>query len=371
MSSEKTENASIQKLNKARKKGDIPRAKEFITAIALISCVLYYSMIIPSIFEAIKDMFIQAYSFNRSQLGQPKLQVELIGHAMYLLMKLFAPLLCLKFLAVIAGSTILGGFSVNFSKLAPKFSKINPGAGIKRIFSKNTLFEFLKNVLKVSIFFAILYYTIIDNIDVISPLVRSTLDSVMVVSGHIMVTLTLMLVAVIVIFGLIDLPYQKLQFMKQMKMSKQELKDEYKESEGDPQTKGRMKQIQMQMSKNAATKTVPTADVILMNPTHYAVALKYDLTKAEAPFLVAKGEDSVAFYIKNIADKNDIEVIIIPELARSIFHTTKINQMIPSQLYTAVAQVLHYVNQLKSFRNGHGMKPNTLPRFTIPEKLKY
>ncbi|HBV77558.1 MULTISPECIES: flagellar biosynthesis protein FlhB [Vibrio] len=371
MSSEKTENASVQKLNKARKKGDIPRAKEFITAIALMSCILYYAVIIPTMFETIKEMFIHAYSFNRSQIAQPKLQIELVGYAMYLLMMLFVPLLFIKFIVVILGSTILGGFSVNVSKLAPKFNKINPGSGIKRIFSKNTLVEFLKSILKITIFFMILYYTITSNINVISPLVRSTLNSVMAVSASIMITLTFMLVAVIVIFGLIDLPYQKLQFMKQMKMSKQELKDEYKESEGDPQTKGRMKQIQMQMSKNAATKTVPTANVILMNPTHYAVALKYDLTKAEAPFLVAKGEDAVAFYIKSIADKHNIEVITSPELTRSIFYTTKINQMVPSQLYSTVAQVLHYVNQLKSFKNGNGIKPNTLPNFSIPEKLRF
>ena len=142
MSSEKTENASVQKLNKARKKGDIPRAKEFITAIALMSCILYYAVIIPTMFETIKEMFIHAYSFNRSQIAQPKLQIELVGYAMYLLMMLFVPLLFIKFIVVILGSTILGGFSVNVSKLAPKFNRSIREVVLSAFFQKTLWLSF-------------------------------------------------------------------------------------------------------------------------------------------------------------------------------------------------------------------------------------
>ena len=162
----------------------------------------------------------------------------------------------------------------------------------------------------------------------------------------------LSLTAVFMLFALIDLPLQILLFMKQQKMSKQEIKEEYKSTEGRPEIKQRIRQIQMQMAQRGVRKAVPTADVVIVNPEHYAVALKYDEERAEAPFIIAKGLDEMALYIRQVAQEHQVDVVPLPPLARAVYHTTQVNQQIPAPLYRAVAQVLTYVMQLKAFRNG-------------------
>lgn len=371
MSDDQTEAPSEQKIKKARDKGQIPRAREMISAFVLIVCVTYYSFTISSLYQIINEVFETSFVFTRADLESPLKNLALTGEFFRLMMQFFLPLLFLKLIAAFLGSTLIGGVSFNFSKLAPDFSKVNPVGGLKKIFSKNSLVEFIKNVIKISLFFACLYLIIANNVLEISTMVRSSFNGVIALFTKYMTELLIMLVALTVVFSFADAPYQIMTFMKQMKMSKQELKDEYKESEGNPETKGKLKQVRTQMTKSSVAKKVPEADLVIMNPTHFAVALKYDLAKADAPFVVAKGTDEMALYIKGLAKKNLVEVIESPEIARSIYHTTQLNQMIPSQLYECVGTLLHYVNDLKRYKNGLGRKPKLPSRFSIPEDFRF
>jgi flagellar biosynthetic protein FlhB len=175
------------------------------------------------------------------------------------------------------------------------------------------------------------------------------------------------LLLIVLLFGLFDFPYQRHEFTKQMKMTKQEVKDEHKEQEGRPEVKARIRQIQTQNAKRSANERVPKASVVLTNPTRYAIALIYDLSQAEAPFVVAKGQDDVALYIRELAAKHEVEVVESPALTRAIYNTTQIDQMVPNQLFVAIAHILTYVNQLKAWRKGERNKPTSLPQFNIPK----
>lgn len=368
---DQTEQASSQKLTKARAEGQIARAKEFTTAICMIVGVSYFYMYGAELKRSIFLLFETAFTFDSTTIFDIEPSLELLAQSLFVIIKLFAPMMLFITLTAVGASSVLGGFNFNFKQISPKFSKINPASGIKRIFSKQTFVEFLKSVVKIAIILFLLYTTLNNNVGIISGLVRASFQTVTQIAFGNLITLVIMLISVAVIFGLIDVPYQKMTFSKQMMMSKEELKQEHKQQEGSPEVKGRRRQIQMQYARNSANKMVPTADVVLMNPTHYAVALKYDIEKAEAPFVVAKGKDEVAFYIRSLADKHEIEVLVVPEITRSIYHTTQVNQMVPNQLYLAVAQILKYVQQLQAWRKGQQAKPNRLPSFTIPENIRY
>ncbi len=371
MSDDKSEAATGQRLSKARREGQIPRAKEFTTALALAVTVLYFVSYGDTIWHSISTTFVMSFKFNVQSVSDTGHLLQLFTKAVFFIVQLFLPLFLFKLIAVIGGSVALGGWMMNLSLLMPKFDKISPLKGIKRIFSMNSIVEFLKNVLKVAIFFSLLYFTISENLHVITNLSRTSFNTSFLAVGTFIGDHIYTMIGVIILFGLIDFPYQKYTFNKQMKMSKQEVKEEHKQNEGKPEIKAKIRQIQMQRARGTAAKAVPDADVVLMNPTHYAVALKYDLERAEAPFVVAKGIEEVAYYIRELAESNDVEVLVIPDLTRSIYHTTQIGQMIPNQLFVAVAQILNYVNQLRRWKAGTHLKPHSLPLFTIPDEFKY
>ncbi len=264
---DKTEQASSKKLSDARAKGQIARAKEFTTAITMIVGVSYFYMYGAELKRSIFLLFETAYSFDTDSVFNLDPIIEQLGQALFILVKLFAPMMLFQTLTAIAASSVLGGFSVNFSVIAPKFSKISPLSGIKRIVSKQTFVEFIKSVLKITVIMFLLYNTLNNNVGMIMGLVRGSFQTVIQVAFGNLLTLILSLIGVAVIFGLIDMPYQKMTFGKQMMMSKEEMKQEHKQSEGSPELKGRRRQIQMQYARNSANKTVPTADVVLMNLT--------------------------------------------------------------------------------------------------------
>ncbi len=371
MSGDKSEQATGQRLQKARREGQLPRSREFTSTLALIVTVAYFVTNGGVVWNSVSEIFTSNYQFTAATLANPKELLDQLTSALFIIVQFFAPLLLFKFIAVVAGSVALGGWVANLSLLMPKFEKISPLKGFKRIFSTNSVVEFIKNVLKVTIFFGVLYLSISSNLTVMANLSRATFNSAFLQVGTFLSTHIYTLLAVILLFGFADFPYQKFSFGKQMKMSKQEVKEEHKQNEGRPEIKARIRQIQQQRSRGTAAQAVPEADVVLMNPTHYAVAIKYDLEKAEAPFVVAKGIDEVAFYIRTLANSNDVEVIEMPELTRSIYHTTQIDQMVPNQLFVAVAQVLNYVNQLRRWKAGTHMKPSSKPHINIPDNLKY
>ena len=366
-SGDKSEQPSQHKLAKARREGQVPRAKEFVSSITLISVVAYYVLNVDIIKQTFIELFLVSFQFDNQTVSQPMAIVELVGTALFSMITLFFPLLIYQMIAAIVGSTLLGGWIFSPSLLIPKWEKISPFKGLKRIFSSQSIVELFKNVIKVSLFFTLLYWVISSYISVITNLVSAHFDTVMLSVATITIEYLGYLLLIVLLFGLFDFPYQRHEFTKQMKMTKQEVKDEHKEQEGRPEVKARIRQIQNQNAKRSANERVPKASVVLTNPTRYAIALIYDLSQAEAPFVVAKGQDDVALYIRELAAKHEVEVVESPALTRAIYNTTQIDQMVPNQLFVAIAHILTYVNQLKAWRKGERNKPTSLPQFNIPK----
>lgn len=370
-SADKTEKASPQKLKKSKGEGQIPRAKEFASACLLFGFCFYFYMSFDRIAEAIMDVFKLNFTFTRATLESNDQLILRLTKTVFTMVEIFFPFILVVIVCTTLGSLLIGGWVFSFKTIQPKLEKLSFLKGIKRMWSLKTVVELFKSVLKVIVIFFLLYYFLNDNLLYMLSLRRLPLESSSIEVLMQLARYSMYIIGILLLYGLIDLPYQIFEFNKQMKMSKQEIKEEHKQAEGRPEVKQRIRQIQQQMSQRAITKTVPDADVVIMNPTHYAVAIKYDPQRAEAPFLVAKGNDQSALFIQRIAIENKVEVVISPALARAVYHTTQLEQMIPNQLFVAIAHVLSYVIQLQEFRKNKTEKPTHLPNFVMPEGFKF
>ncbi|NAW70627.1 flagellar type III secretion system protein FlhB [Vibrio sp. V27_P1S3P104] len=370
-SQDKTEKASPQKIKKARQEGQIPRAKELTTAVIFLAVTLYFYAQFPQISQRIIGIFRYNMTLTKDDLASPNQMIEQLGQTLAILIELLLPMFVVIIVVSIASTLLLGGWLFRPANVLPKLSKLNPLSGLKRMFSTRSLVELIKSTLKVSVIFAMLYGYLDNHLQPLLGMQNLPLNQGVTIIMSILFDGLLLMGFALLIFGVIDVPYQRWEHLKQLKMTKQELKEEFKNNEGRPEIKQRIRQIQQQFARRKIEKMVPTADVIITNPTHYAVALKYDTNLAEAPFVVAKGVDETALHIQRIARENHVEIIHAPPLTRSIYHTTAIEQAIPSQLYIAVAHILTYVLQLKAFRKGAGKKPHPLPIFSIPKHLQH
>ncbi len=370
-SQDKTEKASPQKVKKARQEGQIPRAKDFTTAAIFLAVALFFQSQLSAIWESMSGIFRYNMSLTKADLENPSRLVEHIGQSLAVIIEMLLPLFTVIIIVTFGSTMALGGWIFRPANIMPKFSKINPISGIKRIFSTRSIVELIKSTVKVLVIFGILYGYLDNHLQSLLGMQTLPLNQGVTLIMSILFEGVLLMGVALLLFGVIDIPYQRWEHLKELKMTKQEIKEEYKNNEGRPEVKQRIRQIQQQFARRKIDKMVPTADVIVTNPTHYAVALKYDPSISDAPFLVAKGVDETAMHIQRIARDNDIEIINAPPLTRSIYHTTAIEQAIPNQLYVAVAHILTYVLQLKAFRKGQGQEPTPLPHFAIPKHLQH
>ncbi|NAW57065.1 MULTISPECIES: flagellar biosynthesis protein FlhB [unclassified Vibrio] len=370
-SQDKTEKASPQKVKKAREQGQIPRAKEFTAAVIFLAVAIYFYSQLATIWQSISGVFRFNMALTKQDLATPEKMVEQLGHSLGIVLEMLLPMFVVIIVVAVASSLILGGWMFRPANVQPKLSKLNPLNRLKRMFSTRSLVELLKSTLKVSVIFAVLYGYLDNHLQPLLGMQRLPLSQGVSLIMTILFEGLLLMGVALLIFGVIDIPYQRWEHLKELKMTKQELKEEYKNNEGRPEVKQRIRQIQQQFARRRIDKMVPTADVVITNPTHYAVALKYDPSLSDAPFVVAKGVDETAMHIQRIARENQVEIINSPPLTRSIYHTTAIEQAVPSQLYIAVAHILTYVLQLKSFRKGEGEQPLPLPHFSIPKHLQH
>ncbi|HYR24656.1 MAG TPA: EscU/YscU/HrcU family type III secretion system export apparatus switch protein, partial [Aquabacterium sp.] len=221
--------------------------------------------------------------------------------------------------------------------------------------------DLMVSVFKAAVLGGVLYHLSQEGVDSYVRLQGLALPQALLQATQLLLDAVLAMCAVFIVFALIDVPIQRLFFLRGQRMTKQEVKEEYKNQEGRPEVRQRIRQLQRALSQRSIRKAVPTADVVIVNPEHYAVALKYDEQRAEAPFVVAKGVDEMALYIRQVASEHTIEVVPLPPLARAIYNTSQVNQQIPATLYKAVALVLTYVLQLKAFRQGNRPQQPTLP----------
>ncbi|MHA1066718.1 flagellar biosynthesis protein FlhB [Enterobacter ludwigii] len=371
MSSEKTEKPSSHRLDKARSKGQLPRAKDLATAISLVTLT---SLASP-LFTMTRDALSQILRFNMI-LSQEEIRdsTQMLHHLGLSLIAMLMALLPLTGFIIIIGilsHIIIGGWNFSLVPLAPQFSKINPLKGFKRIFNAQSLVEFGKSVMKIGLVGATMFLYVSAEADSIIALYYIGLNEATLLGIKLLVNGIFYMALVMLVIGLMDAPYQLWNHLRGLRMSKQELKEEHKNLQGNPEIKGRIRRIQMSMSMNSMRRTLPEANVILMNPTHYAVAIKYDPAQCDAPFVIAKGEDHIALQMRALAQSLGIEVLEIPDLARSVYYTTRVNQQIPPGLYVIIAQILHHVLSLKAFRLGKGGKPTPLSSIEIPDSLKY
>ncbi|TMX42505.1 flagellar biosynthetic protein FlhB [Vibrio rotiferianus] len=370
-SQDKTEKASPQKVKKARQEGQIPRAKEFTTAVIFLAVALYFYSQLSNIWQSMTGVFRYNMALTKDDLASPNQMVEQIGQSLAMIIEMLVPMFAVIIIVTVASTLVLGGWMFRPANMLPKLSKLNPLSGIKRMFSTRSLVELIKSTLKVTVIFAVLYGYLDNHLQPLLGMQSLPLNQGVTMIMSILFEGLLLMGFALLIFGVIDIPYQRWEHLKELKMTKQELKEEFKNNEGRPEVKQRIRQIQQQFARRKIDKMVPTADVVITNPTHYAVALKYDMSLSEAPFVVAKGVDETAMHIQRIARENQVEIINSPPLTRSIYYTTAIEQAIPSQLYIAVAHILTYVLQLKAFRKGSGKKPHPLPIFSIPKHLQH
>ncbi|KPW04488.1 MULTISPECIES: flagellar biosynthesis protein FlhB [Pseudoalteromonas] len=369
---EKTEEPTSKKLEDAKKKGQIARSKELGTMFVLIFSAISLLLYGPEIGKGLYNIMGRMLSLNRSETYDTTKMFAVWSEVASALLFPMAMFVLIIVIAAFIGNTLLGGFNFSWEAAAPKPSKMSPMKGFKRMFGPQAAIELVKSILKfalVAIFAVFLIQTFFDEILHLSI---ESAPSNIIHALEILSWMFLGLSCTLVIIAAIDAPYQSYNHNKQLKMTMQEIKDEYKNSEGDPQIKARIRQTQRQMSQRRMMQDVPDADVIVTNPTHYSVALKYDTERAGAPIVLAKGVDEMAMQIRKIAKGNEVPIVESPMLTRALYHTAEIGQQIPDQLFTAVAQVLAYVFQLKRFKKGRGKRPIPLKsKLPIPDDFKY
>ncbi|OCR24672.1 flagellar biosynthesis protein FlhB [Pseudomonas syringae] len=367
---DKTEDPTDKKKADARKEGQIARSKELNTlAIMLVGAgglLSFGSDIAQMMMELMRSNFI----ISREMLMDQSYMAKMLLSSGKLALVAMLPLLVALMLASLIAPISLGGWLFSAKTMAPKFSRMNPASGLKRMVSVTALIELLKGFGK---FLIVLVVALVvlnkDKADLISiahePLEMAIIHSLQVVGWS-----TLWMACGLMIIAAIDVPYQIWEGHKKLLMTKQEIRDEHKDAEGRPEVKQRIRQLQRDMSQRRMMESIPTADVIITNPTHFAVALKYDPEQGGAPMLVAKGTDFIALKIREIGAHHQILILESPGLARSIYYSTELDQEIPAGLYLAVAQVLAYVYQIRQYHSGRGKRPDPLGDISIPPDLQ-
>jgi len=273
-----------------------------------------------------------------------KLIVYIFGQILIII----APMLIVSFSVGIITNLVQVGWKPTTKPLKPKFSRLNPMSGFKRLFSMKSMFELLKSIVKLTIIGVIIYNIVKNELNHIQELLNMEILQAAIYIGNLIIDIGLSVGLYFIFIAIADFAYQKFNLHKELKMTKQEVKEEYKNSEGNPEIKGKIKQKMRESSMRRMMQDVPQADVIITNPTHYAVALKYDKEKAQAPIVVAKGEDHLARKIKQVAKENNVEIVENKYLARTLYATVDIGKEIPPELYQAVAEVLAFVYNLKN-----------------------
>ncbi len=349
---EKTEEATTKKLSDARKEGQVARSQELTTAASLLSLFLVVKMFAGYIAGSFLDAFSEFYK-EIEVLAKEEMTYK-IGTRLVNQIGINILLICLPvFITGVVVAFVVNVFQVKWKitgkPLQPKLNKINPMSGFKKMLSMEKIMELVKSIIKVGIIIYIVYDALEDQLGKLYLLYEmGNLEAVIVYIGEIVIDLGINISIMFLIVGFADFIYQKIKFKKDMRMSKQEIKDEFKQQEGDPQIKNKIRQKMRQASQRRMMQRLPEADVVITNPTHFACALKYDKEISEAPILIAKGADLLAAKMKEVAKENKIPIVENKPLARMLYYNVDIESEIPGELYQMVAEVLAYVYSLKT-----------------------
>ncbi|PMY66159.1 MULTISPECIES: flagellar biosynthesis protein FlhB [Pseudomonas] len=367
---DKTEDPTEKRKKDSREKGEIARSKELntlaITMIGAAGLLIYGAGVARDLLEIMRLNF----SLPREVLLSPGAMGLYLLHSGKIAIIAAMPILLPLVLAALIGPISLGGWLFSTKSLAPKFSRMNPLSGMKRMVSPTSLIELLKAFAKFVVILIVALSVLSSDIDDLLRIAHEPLEQAIIHSVQVVAWSTLWMACGLILIAAVDVPVQLYQSYKKLLMTKQEVRDEHKDQEGRPEVKQRIRQVQREMSQRRMMAAIPEADVVITNPTHYAVALKYDAEKGGAPVLLAKGSDFLALKIREIAVANEVLLLESPALARSIYYSTELEQEIPAGLYLAVAQVLAYVYQIRQHQAGKGKRPDPLKDLPIPPDLR-
>ena len=367
---DKTEDPTEKRKTDAREKGEIARSKELNTVAIMLAGAGGLLAFGGYLAGALMEIMRSNFSLSREVLMDERYMGIFLLASGKLAILATQPVLLVLLLAALLGPIALGGWLFATGTLAPKFSRMNPLAGIKRMFSMHSLAELLKAMAKFLVILAVALVVLSSDRDDLLAIANEPLDQAIIHSVQVVGWSAMWMACGLLLIAAVDVPIQLWQAKQKLMMTKQEVRDEYKDTEGKPEVKQRIRQVQREISQRRMMAAVPEADVIITNPTHYAVALKYDPEKGSAPLLLAKGTDFIALKIREIAVQHDIQLLESPALARSIYYSTELEEEIPAGLYLAVAQVLAYVYQVRQYQAGKGKAPEPLKDLPIPPDLR-
>jgi flagellar biosynthetic protein FlhB len=366
-SQDKTEEPSGKRLKDAHDKGQVARSRDLNAIVVLLFASVGFLIFGKELSSHLVVMMRKSFEFDAQTFVSSSAVFERLYYLMLYGVKALIPILATIFLLSLLAPLIMGGWVFSREQFSPKFSRLNLIKGLARMVSVKGLFEMIKAFLKFVLVAFVAFLVLKSQFPLLLALGERSLEVAIDDGVYITVKSFALISSSLLVIAVIDIPYQLYEHNKSLKMTKQELRDEYRESEGKPEVKSAIRRAQMEMSKRRMMAEVPKADVVLTNPTHYAVAISYKKTSS-APIVVAKGKDLIAFQINDAARKHSVPIISVPPLARAIYFSTKLNKEIPRGLYIAVAQVLAYIFQLRN-KNEYDYKPELLQNVPIPPEL--
>jgi len=367
---EKTEQATPQRIQKAREEGQVARSQELTTFTLLLTAAAGMVFMGGHLMRDMQIIMREGMRMERELAFQPDLMINRFYEMAIEGLWALVPLLILLTVAAFFAPMLMSGWLISSKALIPDFKRLNPVSGFGRIFSAHGLTELLKAIAKTIVVGGVATLVIWSNKESVLSLIAIPVDSGITRSGELLVLSFLFIVAAMILIVAIDVPFQLWSHAKKLRMTKEEVKREFKESEGDPLVKGRIRSLQREAARRRMMSAVPEADVIVTNPTHYSVALRYKGDSMRAPVVVAKGIHLLAARIRELGEEHRVPILEAPPLARSLYHHTELDQEIPEKLYTAVAEVLAYVYQLRRYQNFGGDIPEPLGAIPVPQELE-
>lgn len=367
---ERTEEATPRKREEARKKGQIPRSRELNTALLLLGAAVGCQMLSAPVMTRLAEVTRHTFTLTREQIFEPDVMLRLLGTSFGSVFLALIPFLFLLLVIAMLSPVALGGWVLNWDSALPKSERMSPLKGFKRMFGAHALMELLKSFAKFAVVAGVSGIILWMQFDEYMSLGMESLQAGVARGLRLLAWSFTGICASLLLIAAVDIPFQLITYTHQLRMTKQEIRDEYKETEGRPEVKSRVRQLQREMARRRMMQKVPQADVVVTNPEHFAVALKYDPKVPGAPRVIAKGIDLIAFQIRKIATAHEIPVVEAPPLARAIYYSTELEHEIPDGLYLAVAQLLAYIYQLRHWRSGRGTKPHQPGEYPIPPEMQ-
>lgn len=366
---DKTEDPTAQKLKKARDDGQVARSTELPAAVIVIGSLIVLMLSGGWVVSRLSTVFAQGFVFDRQLIEKPLLLPAHFGEQMLAAFILVLPIVIFTMVGAIVASGMTGGYLFSLKAVMPKGSKLNPISGLKRIFGTHALVELGKALLKFMLVAGVLWWSLMANMDALVQIGQMGLEPALNAAGSMILQSGLWVALSLAVIAMIDVPWQKHTFTQRMRMTKQEVKDEFKQMEGNPEVKAQIRRRQREMANSRMMDRIKDADVVITNPEHFAVALEYDPTGDGAPIMVAKGSDHMAALIRTEANKHGIHIFEAAPLARAIYFTTEVEHQVPEDLYHAVAQVIAYVFSLEAASPMN--PPRAKPQVKIPPSMQF